>query len=43
MTMSIKTFEILSSASLHQGKETMIYQMRQGDDNERIERCYGPM
>jgi hypothetical protein len=41
--MSIETFEILSSAPIYQGKEAVIYQMRQGDDKEGSEGCNGPM
>jgi hypothetical protein len=43
MALPNKTFEILSSASIYQGKETVIYQMRQGNDKEGTERRHGPM
>jgi hypothetical protein len=43
MTLSIETFEIISSALIYQGKKTMIFEVKQGANQKRSEGCDGPM
>jgi hypothetical protein len=35
MAMPIETFEVISSASFHQGKKTVIFEMKQGANKKR--------